>query len=118
MTKAGRTEEEVIREDVVPDDVVAEVDVAKDDEGDDDSDDGTLQVIPWGSCEVVVDGQTVQGWGTERLCKKCTGPIYYSELYDSYFCGRCNQWHEDACSDPTCRFCSARPPHPLQRSTD
>ena len=78
-------------------------------------DDGTLQIIPYGASEVAIDGQTVQGWVTEGQCEKCNSPIFYDERYDSHFCGKCNEWHEEGCSDPNCGFCGKRPPRPLER---
>ena len=38
----------------------------------------------------------------------------YSEEYDTYYCKTCNKWLEDPCDDPTCEYCTKRPPVPLQ----
>jgi len=43
-------------------------------------------------------------------CGECK---LYSEEYDSYYCGKCNQWSEDICNDRECLFCRTRPLTPL-----
>ncbi|MBR0483453.1 MAG: hypothetical protein IJJ69_01570 [Oscillospiraceae bacterium] len=39
-------------------------------------------------------------------------PIFLINLYDAKGCLSCNQWLENACSDPECPFCANRPETP------
>ncbi|MEE1132804.1 MAG: hypothetical protein UHX00_14375 [Caryophanon sp.] len=64
--------------------------------------------------EVTIDGFKIYGHveGSKR-CETCEcSYIYYGE-FDSYFCPQCNTWHEPACKDPNCDYCSKRPEKPL-----
>lgn len=48
----------------------------------------------------------------EDDCDICGKKIYYSVVYDAYFCIFCDKWLENACGDPRCEFCSDRPKKP------
>lgn len=37
----------------------------------------------------------------------------YSDIYDAYYCRKCNRWLERSCHDPKCYFCAKRPKKPL-----
>ena len=54
-----------------------------------------------------------RGW-FQRLeyCNRCNERIEHNEQHDAYFCPRCRRWLERRCGDPTCQFCSQRPPRP------
>jgi hypothetical protein len=48
-------------------------------------------------------------FGHDCVCTK-----QYSEKYDTYFCGECNKWLEEKCTDPDCQYCTTRPEKPGQ----
>lgn len=48
----------------------------------------------------------------EDDCPTCGEKIYYSVVYDAYFCISCDKWLEKACRNPRCRFCADRPIKP------
>lgn len=52
----------------------------------------------------------------EDECDICGKNIYYSVVYDAYFCTFCDRWLENACEDPRCEFCSKRPKKPSELS--
>ena len=52
------------------------------------------------------------------LVHDCDSSKCYSKQYDAYYCESCNAWLEDACDDPTCEFCTARPKTPLETQVD
>ena len=46
-------------------------------------------------------------------CPFCgSSPVFLINLYDAKACFFCNQWLENACSDPECPFCANRPASP------
>jgi hypothetical protein len=79
------------------------------------NDDGSLQIIMYGTRELVVNGESIKGWQSDQNCPKCNELFIYSEDYDAFFCGTCNEWLEAACSDPECDFCGTRPPFPMKQ---
>ena len=55
------------------------------------------------------------GFHTGSVCSKCgqkTKYLFYK--YDAVCCISCNEWLEEACSDPDCPFCSSRPETPYE----
>ncbi|MDE7206190.1 MAG: hypothetical protein K2N90_03360, partial [Lachnospiraceae bacterium] len=51
----------------------------------------------------------------ERVCSKCgQKTIYQIYKYDAWCCTSCNEWLDEACSDPDCPFCSRRPETPYE----
>lgn len=55
------------------------------------------------------------GWHFEAVCDKCgQKTIYQIYKYDAVCCISCNEWLEEACSDPNCPFCSGRPETPYE----
>ncbi len=74
-----------------------------------------LELIGFGRSNVSVDGEIVQGWIAEDVvCPACNAATIYHEHFDAHFCPECNEWWEQACSDPECDYCSKRPPRPLK----
>ncbi|GAA2711808.1 hypothetical protein GCM10009865_36880 [Aeromicrobium ponti] len=62
-----------------------------------------------------VDGKEYEGNITDPAgCRKCKGPLVYSDHFDATLCPSCNEWKESACSDPSCKYCSARPEKPIK----
>lgn len=54
-----------------------------------------------------------------RPCPCSSAPVsVYSETFDAYFCTKCFEWVEKACTDPTCVFCRDRPINASLRRTD
>jgi len=51
----------------------------------------------------------------DDYCEVCLEPLSYDATYDAAYCAECNEWREDACNDPSCQFCSARPKRPVNR---
>ena len=49
--------------------------------------------------------------GTCPFCEKNT--IFLINCHDAKACLSCNQWLEQACSDPNCPYCVNRPDTPL-----
>jgi hypothetical protein len=50
---------------------------------------------------------------------KCCGKVdmvLLNEMYDAYYCEKCNAWLEEACDDPNCMFCKNRPEKPIQEN--
>jgi hypothetical protein len=43
-------------------------------------------------------------------------PREYSDKYDCYYCGSCNKWIEDICTDRDCVFCNSRPLTPNEKN--
>lgn len=56
------------------------------------------------------------GWHfPEAVCENCgQKTIYHIYRYDAKCCVSCNEWLEEACSDPDCPFCSGRPKTPYE----
>ena len=50
----------------------------------------------------------------EEDCDTCGNKVYYSVVYDAYFCKVCDNWLENACGDKQCEFCSVRPEKPSE----
>lgn len=51
-------------------------------------------------------------------CDKCDDRFHYSEIWDSYYCKRCNEWTSSVCGDPKCWFqCHKRPKRPIPEET-
>lgn len=51
---------------------------------------------------------------TPDFCPHCGAPVCYAPEYDAYYCEACDLWLEEACDDPSCRFCAHRPERPSQ----
>ena len=51
----------------------------------------------------------------ENKCPKCRAIKTYSDMYDSYYCGQCNEWLEDICTDRECFYCNNRPLTPNEQ---
>ena len=49
---------------------------------------------------------------------KCGEWKLYSEEYDAHYCGKCNEWLEDICTDRECLFCNTRPLRPNEQETN
>jgi hypothetical protein len=47
---------------------------------------------------------------------KCGEWKLYSEEYDAHYCGKCNEWLEDICTDRDCLFCRTRPLTPKEKN--
>ena len=55
------------------------------------------------------------GWHSESVCARCgQKTIYHIYKYDAWCCASCNEWLDQACSDPNCPFCSRRPETPYE----
>jgi hypothetical protein len=52
----------------------------------------------------------------ENKCPKCGMIKTYSEKYDAYYCGPCNEWLEDICTDRDCLYCNNRPLIPNEQN--
>lgn len=50
------------------------------------------------------------------LCVECSTECIRDEIYDAYFCPKCEAWRETQCGDPTCEFCVGRPDKPLSKA--
>lgn len=42
-------------------------------------------------------------------CSDCKVKSVRCDLFDAYFCPKCERWLEDKCKDPACKFCANRP---------
>jgi hypothetical protein len=62
---------------------------------------------------VIIDDIVIAGFVDDKVCGACEAPRVYHEAFDAFFCATCNCWLEEACSDPSCVFCTNRPVHPL-----
>ncbi len=59
---------------------------------------------------------------TGRRCARCLGPLWHSTQtqlqeawgWDALFCAACDEWAEEACEEPGCRFCADRPARPSE----
>lgn len=55
------------------------------------------------------------GMHSDSICSECgQNTIYQIYRYDAWCCISCNKWLEDACDDPACPYCSARPQTPME----
>ena len=59
--------------------------------------------------QITIGTETLAGWIDSTVCGMCGNRRIYHDKYDAFFCAQCNQWLEEACSDPGCEFCAARP---------
>lgn len=50
-------------------------------------------------------------------CGKCRRKTKLNNKHDAYYCGPCNRWTEEVCSDPGCDSCHKRPAKPLKRKS-
>jgi hypothetical protein len=46
-------------------------------------------------------------------CDVC-GTSDYNELYDAYYCIKCDKWLEPKCNDVDCSICLKRPSKPSE----
>ena len=48
------------------------------------------------------------------VCEKVPehGQLAYFSPFDAKGCIECDEWREEKCGDPDCRFCPARPDRP------
>lgn len=53
---------------------------------------------------------------TDNVCK-CGSERKYDNDYDAYYCGPCNVWAEEKCTDPNCEFCPNRPEVPVNETS-
>jgi len=53
-----------------------------------------------------------------RECSRCKDFLQYDEVYDGYFCQRCNEWKTDKCTDLACHFCKNRPKKPKEEKNE
>ena len=53
---------------------------------------------------------------TDNSCK-CGSQRKYDNDYDAYYCGPCNVWAEEKCTDPNCEFCPDRPEVPVNKTS-
>ena len=66
--------------------------------------------------QVTIDGFEFYGEIQQgKHCTKCKSNLVYYDIFDTYFCPKCNSWTESKCSDPNCRYCPNRPKKPLDR---
>jgi hypothetical protein len=49
---------------------------------------------------------------------QCGWPLDYNERFDCYYCSKCNEWKEKACSDEKCFYCKDRPERPRKIDDD
>lgn len=52
----------------------------------------------------------------EYTCPNCKRKTSYNEMFDSYFCKKCNIWTSQGCGDVDCFFCKNRPEKPFLRN--
>ncbi len=45
-------------------------------------------------------------------CKTCGSKLSFNEMYDSFYCEKCNEWTEKDCGDTGCSYCYGRPEKP------
>ena len=65
---------------------------------------------------VVINGYEIEGHiDYELVCASCGCERIFHEMYDSFFCPRCNEWLEVTCEYPDCSYCAKRPKRPLPR---
>lgn len=48
----------------------------------------------------------------KEKCLDCGADRLYNDQCDTYFCGACDKWLEEACGDEECEYCWGRPPRP------
>lgn len=58
------------------------------------------------------DGMFLKLNELDSRCHVCLEPLAYHDEFDAQFCAVCDEWREEACSDPTCNYCFTRPQKP------
>ena len=48
-------------------------------------------------------------------CTLCNHITILSTNYDAFYCGVCNLWAENKCTDSDCSYCGKRPEKPLKK---
>lgn len=63
---------------------------------------------------VKIGNKVISGFlDVDKKHEDCRTTRIYYEVYDAYFCPKCNVWLESRCSDPKCEYCTKRPEKPL-----